>query len=156
MAEQPSSQVRHSTLPYTALSQSKLHEHGAFDASQGNGRSWRALLMITIAFTAGLGCAISHHFMGVRLHLRPVESISLSQAWISRFSTALAFLVKTALVISIGAAYTQRQWRGFSQQSFKTSDVDALTGVLGNIFNFFSSTIWFRHPVLTIVALVSW
>jgi hypothetical protein len=118
--------------------------------------SWRAPFTIVLALFAGLGFALAHHFMGLSLNNTPVAQVYISQAWISRFSTALAFLVKLALATSVGAAYTQHQWQRLRQQSFRTSEIDALTSVLANAFSFLSTTVWLRHPVLALMALVSW
>jgi hypothetical protein len=118
--------------------------------------SWRAPITILLALLTGLGFALAHHFMGVSLNNKPVDRVVVSQAWISRFSTALAFLVKLALATSVGAAYTQHQWQRLRQQDFRTSDIDALTSVLANAFSFLSSTVWFKQPVLAVMALVSW
>jgi hypothetical protein len=119
-------------------------------------KSWRAPLVILSALLAGLGFAIAHHLLGEHLDGRPVVDIPVSQAWVSRISTALAFLVKVALAVSVGTAYVQHQWLRFHKQSFKTKDVDALTGVLGNALSFVGSHIWLRHPLLTLMALISW
>lgn len=109
-----------------------------------------------IALFLGLGLALAHHFMGVSLNGKPIASVGIAQAWIFRFGTAIAFLVKLALATSVGAAYTQHQWQRLREQSFRISEVDALTSVLANAFNFLSSTIWLKHPVLALMALISW
>lgn len=109
-----------------------------------------------MALLAGFGVALAHHLMCTNLDGRAIADVPVSQAWISRFGTALAFLVKMTLAISVGAAYTQHQWMRLQRENFSTEDVDALTSVLGNVFSLFSSTVWTRHPLLTLVALVSW
>jgi len=119
-------------------------------------KSWRAPLIILLALVAGLLFALAHHVMGKRLNGKPVDDISVPQAWISRISTALAFAVKVTLAISVGTAYVQHQWLIFQRQSFMTEDVDALTSVLGNALSFTGSVVWFRHPLLTLMALISW
>ena len=119
-------------------------------------RSWRAPATIMVSLVLGVGLALAHHLMCDSLSGRPVNEVSISQPWISRFSTAFAFLVKTTLAIAVGTAYTQRQWLSFQRDSFRTADVDALTSVLGNIFSFFSTFVWLRYPLLSLTALVSW
>ena len=119
-------------------------------------RSWRAPTSIVAALLLGLGVALAHHFMNRYLHGKPVSDVKVSQAWISRFNTALAFLANTAFNIGVGTAFVQRQWLRLHQQSFRVSEVDSLTSVLGNIFSFFSSSVWCRHPILLSIALVSW
>lgn len=119
-------------------------------------KSWRAPLIILLALVAGLLFALAHHVMGKRLNGKPVDDISVPQAWISRISTALAFAVKVMLAISVGTAYVQHQWLKFHRQSFMTEDVDSLTSVLGNALSFTGSVVWLRHPLLTVMALISW
>ncbi|KAF2462933.1 uncharacterized protein BDR25DRAFT_320387 [Lindgomyces ingoldianus] len=119
-------------------------------------KSWRAPATILLALLMGLGVALAHHSMNVRLNNKPVAEIKVSQAWISRFSTALAFLTNTCFIVSVGASFTQRQWLRFHQQSFTIAQIDAVTGILGNLLGFFSSRVWFRHPILVLTALASW
>lgn len=119
-------------------------------------RSWRAPVTIILALVVGLGIALAHHAMGLSLHNRPVDNVGVSQAWIFRFATALAFLVKVAFATGVGNAYVQHQWLRLRQQPFRTNEVDALTSVLGSIFGFISSTVWFKHPILALMALITW
>jgi len=136
-------------------------QNPSFESKQPENRtlkskSWKAPATIVLALFLGLGFALAHHFMGSYLDNKPVSSISVSQAWISRFGTAMAFAVKIALATSVAAAYTQHQWLRLQQQSFRTEEVDALTSVLSNALSFMSSKVWVRHPMLAVVALVSW
>lgn len=66
-------------------------------------KSWKAPATIVLALFVGLVFALAHHFMGSYLDNKPVSSISVSQAWISRFGTAMAFAVKIALATSVAA-----------------------------------------------------
>jgi hypothetical protein len=142
---QPSLKPPNASLPWQAP-----------EPGRSSKASWRAPATILFALLIGLGFALAHHFMGLSLNNKPVAQVDISQAWISRFSTALAFLVKLALATSVGAAYTQRQWQRLRQQNLRTSEIDALTSVLANAFSFLSSTVWARHPLLALMALVSW
>jgi hypothetical protein len=126
------------------------------DTDRRGQRSWKALSVILASLSAGLGVALAHHFMNVYLDGKPVNKITLSQSWVSRFGTALAFLVKLSFTISVGAAFVQYQWMRFHKESFRIQDVDALTSVLGNFLSFFASSVWFRQPVLLTLGLVSW
>jgi hypothetical protein len=93
--------------------------------------------------------------MGFILAGRLVDDLPVSQAWVFRFSAALAFLVKTALAIAVGTAYAQQQWLRFHRYTFTLTEVDALTSVLGNALSLLGTTIWVTNPELTIIALVS-
>lgn len=114
-------------------------------------------MIITVGLLLGIGLALAHHFLNAYLDRRPVDSVTLlSQTWASRISTALAFMVKLSLATSVGAAYMQHQWLRFHEHDFNVEEVDSLTSILGNALNFFSSTVWLQHPILALVALVSW
>lgn len=126
------------------------------DGIKENCKSWRAPLFMFTSLTIGMGIALAHHFMCWSLDARAIGDIVVSQAWIFRISTALAFLVKIALAIGVGTAYIQHQWLLLRQKGFKTVEVDSMTSVLGNVFSFFSSAVWFSHPLLALMALVSW
>lgn len=108
------------------------------------------------ALTLGLVLALAQHFTYVSLDGKPVASISVSQAWVSRISTGLAFAVKVAFTICVGAAFIQHQWMRLRESPFKVVDVDTITSALGNLFCLFESTVWLRYPVLTLMAVVSW
>ncbi|PVH94144.1 hypothetical protein DM02DRAFT_693815 [Periconia macrospinosa] len=121
-----------------------------------SGKSWRAPAIILSTLLIGLGIALAHHFMNVSLDNVSIKDVRVSQAWISRFSTALAFLTKLSFTTSIGASFVQHQWLRFHQQSFKVREVDAVTSVLTDLLSLFSSLVWFRHPILVLTALASW
>ena len=112
-------------------------------------------MFILVALAAAIILAVGHHYMCLSLADKPVDKISVSQAWIFRFSATLAFLVKTALTVGVSTAYVQQQFLRFKRTTFILTDVDALTGVLGNAFSFFGTAIWFANPKLTLIALVS-
>jgi len=112
-------------------------------------------MFISVSLAAAIILAVGHHYMGLSLADKPIDDTPISQAWIFRFSAALAFLVKTALTVGVGTAYVQQQFLRFRRTTFILTDVDALTGVLGNAFSFFGTAIWLANPKLTLIALVS-
>lgn len=121
-----------------------------------NVASWRASATILSSLLLGLGIALAHHLMNSHLDQRPTHTVGLSQAWVSRFNTALAFLVKLAFTICVGATFVQRQWYSFHRHSFKVNEVDSITSVLGNALSFFDATVWIRNPLLAFAAAVAW
>jgi hypothetical protein len=108
------------------------------------------------ALVLGLAIALAQHFTYAHLDQKPVLSVQVSQAWVSRISTGLAFLVKPALTTCVGAAYVQYQWFRLRQDSFKVEDIDRLTGALGDLLCLFGSSVWYHYPTLTLMALISW
>jgi hypothetical protein len=151
MADPNSDSVNYVAVNHEDLSEGHLHPDRIT-----SGKSWRAPTIILFTLLVGLGVALAHHFMNVCLDNVPIEHVSVSQAWISRFSTALAFLAKLSFTTSIGASFVQHQWLRFHQQSFRVGEVDAVTSVLTDLLSLFSSSVWFRHPVLVMTALASW
>lgn len=119
-------------------------------------KSWRAPLTMGVALLAGLGFSLAHHFMNQSLNGTPVTEVSISQTWVSRFGTALAFLVKMCFTVAVGVAYVQHQWWKSHRRAFSVRELDALTTVLSNVFSFVTSCVWLSSPLLTIVALISW
>lgn len=105
-------------------------------------------------FALGLGFAVKHHVLTSQLNNKPVADVALPQAWVLRFGTALAFLTKLALATNVGAAYVQYQWLELYAHSHTIREIDVLTSVLGNVFSFLDSTVWFRRPALALMALV--
>jgi hypothetical protein len=117
---------------------------------------WRAHTIMFLTLFAGAATALGHHFMNVSLNETQVDQAKLSQAWASRFSTSLAFLVQFFFATSVGVAFVQRQWLNFHHNPYKVDEVDSLTGILGNIFDFFGDLVWLRNPMLTMVAIIAW
>jgi hypothetical protein len=108
------------------------------------------------ALLLGVLFATSQHLMNDYLNKRDVNSVNISSSWVSRLNTALAFLVKTCFVITIGVAFIQRQWLNMHNEWLRVGEIDALTGILGNFFNFFNFSVWAHHPLLTLMALFAW
>lgn len=155
--ESPSKRGTYSQVAMENSAASQQSEDQESDESTAKNTSSRNAPMVMLsALALGLAIALAHHFMNAQLNGQPVDRISLSQAWVSRFGTSLAFLAKTAFALSVGAAFVQHQWHAFHKQSLRVDEVDALTSVLGNIFSFFTSAVWLRTPSLAIMALVAW
>lgn len=138
----------------------KLQQHDTMKAESsapgGPPKSWKAPIIMMTSLAMGVGSALAHHFMCQNLDGQPVDNIALSQAWVSRFSTAIAFLVKLTFAVCVGTAYVQHQWLRVRQQPFRAEEIDALTTILGNAFSFVTSSVWTRHPVLALMAIISW
>ena len=134
--------------PTVTLKRTQFRNHGT--------PSWTAPLTMVLAFFAGLVVILAQHFTYSYLNEREVDSISVSQSWISRISTGLAFAIKVALIVCVGTAFVQHQWLRFNQESFTVNEVDTLGSALGNTSRLFVSTVWVSHPLLAFMAIVSW
>lgn len=114
-----------------------------------------SLLYMLATLIAGVSIAVGHHLFYSRLNGQPVDT-QLSQTWVNRIGTALAFVVKLFFVAAVGIAYTQYQWRTISRKPWKIRQIDSLTGVVNNAWFFYDISLWTRVPVLTVIAAVSW
>lgn len=117
---------------------------------------WRAFFTIIISLLLGLAVALAHHFVNQYFDGKSVDRAPLSQSWVLRFGTGLAFLAKAAFVLSVGASYVQYQWLKLQSQAFRMDEIDSLTDILGNALNFVCSLVFFREPVVSLVAVVAW
>jgi hypothetical protein len=116
---------------------------------------WRAPTFMLGAFLAGLAFALGHHFFYKRLDGVTVKS-NTQQQWVIRGGSAFAFCVKVLLVVSTGTAFAQNLWLSLSWNAHIVSDVDSMFAVLGNALKFANLKLWFKHPILFIIALFTW
>ncbi|KAL6249931.1 hypothetical protein RBB50_002232 [Rhinocladiella similis] len=117
-------------------------------------KATRLLTMIG-SLLAGFVLAIVQCIFYWYLSSKTVGS-TIPQAWASRIGTALAFLVKLLFATAASTAYIQRQWLALSKTSFKIRRTDSLTGILGNVLLFRDFKLWWTHPLLSCLALVTW
>lgn len=103
-----------------------------------------------------MALAIGHHFFYARFNNQKVDETSISQGWIIRIGTGMAFLVQTLFVVSASIACTQQQWVTARSKPFKISQIDTLFSVLGDMLSFLKSLLWLRFPVLSFIAGIVW
>ena len=88
-----------------------------------------------------------------------VEQTSVSQEWIVRIGTGMAFVSKTLLVVSASIIYAQHHWLSTASKSFKIRQIDTMSSILGIVLGFTKSSVWllfsdtcasgWRHVVFT-------
>jgi hypothetical protein len=105
---------------------------------------------------SGIALSIGHHFFYAIFDGRRVDEVSISQTWIIRFGTGIAFIAKTLLVVAASIAFVQQQWSALARHQFKVRQIDTITSVLGNAFCFLESRLWLRFPILSIMAIIAW
>ena len=104
---------------------------------------------------AGTAAAVGHHLFYNHYNDRPVRD-STEQRYISNGGTAFAFLVKMFLAIATGTAYVQLFWLSLKTASRRLERVDRLYSILGNVTLFWDLGLWFRNPLLSTLAIVTW
>ncbi|KAF2158720.1 hypothetical protein M409DRAFT_61436 [Zasmidium cellare ATCC 36951] len=133
-----------------------INDSGTDSSHKTRLRSWNAPVSILTAVLVGLLIALAHHFTNEYLDGKAVDDVYISQSWITRIGTGLAFVAKLAFTVAVEIAFVQHQWQSFHRQTFRIDEVDTLTGALGNIFGLLQSTVWFRHPLLAFLVLIAW
>lgn len=125
---------------------------------------WRSPTILVGALVAGLLLAGIHHAFyrslngaTVSSELIKVGSYSASQQQINiAAGTALAFLVKAALVLSTSVAYTQLLFRYMSIKSFTLTKLDDWHSALNNVVSLVVIVTDYRYPLIAFVAINTW
>jgi hypothetical protein len=116
----------------------------------------RSFFWMVLSLLSGIALSVGHHFFYAMFDGLQVDYVPISQTWIIRIGTVFAFAVKTLLVVAVSIAFVQHQFLALSNHQFKIRQIDTLTGVLGNALSFLESRIWFRFPLLTLLAGAAW
>lgn len=124
-------------------------------------------VMVT-SFLTGIAAAIGHHFFyqGLAGTEAPdgtytVAGMSMTKQEVNLAAgTALAFIVKAAMVLTVAIAYTQLFWT-FAKSASKTkgiklSQLDATASARSNIVAFMKFPAFRSQPTLVLLALISW
>lgn len=117
---------------------------------------WRVPTTIAVAFLAGLLFAIGHHLFFASLAGSLLDENVFNQQHNLAIGSAFAFLVRAALVISIGATYYQVLWRTLLGSGLQLQTVDALAGLLESLINLASWQVWSTGPLLVFIAAIAW
>lgn len=113
------------------------------------------LVLIITNLILGIAFAVGHHLFYASLNGEIVGSPS-QQEWYLRIGTGLSFLVRALLSASIGSAYIQLLWYSVKSTATSLKGVDALLGVLHNVWDLAVWELWRTRPILTTVALAIW
>lgn len=127
---------------------------------------WQAATTIILSLTAGVLLAVGHHVFYDNLHGRQAGAddweilgsrVSPQQLNIA-IGTALAYLVKTFLLLALSTAYLQLIWRSLLRTSkgFTLGDLDIVFSGLSNIISVAKVWVWRKLPLLFALAVVAW
>jgi len=153
MAGKGDASPRYAIIQPVAQDSMRLKQHASQRWSLDQNRSF---LWMILSLFSGIALSVGHHFFYARFDGLLVGEVPIDQTWIIRIGTIFAFAAKTLLVIAASAAFIQQQWLALSRNEFKIRQIDTMTGVLGNAFSLFASRIWFRFPLLALMAGVTW
>jgi hypothetical protein len=116
---------------------------------------WKAPTFMIGSLVIGFAFALGHHFYYRSWNHQLVRD-NTQQEWITRIGTGFAFIIKMFLVIAAGTAYIQHLWASFRSHPATIDNVDSMFDVLGNAWKFLEVKLWFRRPILVILAAVPW
>lgn len=131
---------------------------------------WFGPASMLSALFAGLASALGHHFFYNNLSGKDVPSgsyhvagydsgISKQQSNVA-LGTALAFAVKTCLVLAVSTAYVQLFWKALIEQSPSKPptlrSIDKGYSALRNAILLLNFSGWRRFPLLFTMALATW
>jgi hypothetical protein len=115
-----------------------------------------------VAFICGILLAVGHHLFYSRLAGKPTTTgdyqllnVSKQQVY-TAIGTAFAFLVKAALALALSMAYTQVVWKAVKRQETTLSTINTLFSILGNVSAFMSVSLWWKYPLLFLLAITVW
>ena len=127
---------------------------------------WQAPTTVVLALAAGVLFAAGHHLFYKSLDGTPAANIGYnilgSQVSPQQLNiaggTAFAFLVKACLVTALATAYVQLFWRAMLRKSREVTleRLDTTFSALSNVHYLLKLWIWWRYPVLFLLALIAW
>ncbi|KAI1640731.1 hypothetical protein F4809DRAFT_661702 [Biscogniauxia mediterranea] len=125
--------------------------------AKGNtpGGSWENPATMVSALVLGAVAAIGHDRLYAFFDGRPVGT-NLEQQAITNAGTALAFLAKVFFTVATGTAFAQQFFHSLRRKQESISHLDMLFGLSENILPLLNARLWFRHPVLLVIGLVTW
>lgn len=129
---------------------------------------WRAPTTIIAALMCAIIFALGHHLFYQYLDGSSASSdvydilgsnVSVQQLNIA-VGTAFALLFKTSLDVALSSVFIQLVWRALSAKSdastIRLDALDAIFDVLTNIFALFEARVWWRYPLLFLLATTAW
>ena len=78
------------------------------------------------------------------------------QQWVTRAGAAAEFILKLSLATATSAAYIQWLWFQLRTDTPKVERLDTMFSVLGNAWEFTNLRFWLHHPLLALLAAVTW
>jgi hypothetical protein len=112
-------------------------------------------------FVAGIFVAVGHHLFYSRLDGSLVRdsgdgSPYLTQTWIIRYGTALAFFAKAMLASAVVVAYKQHMWINLRSKANTLTTIDAMFAATHDVYAALSPSLWLRARIPALMALITW
>ena len=118
------------------------------------------------ALMFGILLAIGHHIFYNSLSGKPAATdnfqVLRGQLTVSKqkvaitIGTSFAFLIKAALTLAVSIAYTQIVWKTIKRQETSLLTINTLFSILGSLLSFLRVTVWWKYPLLLLLAITVW
>jgi len=131
-------------------------------SSKNGGIHWRACTTMVTSLIFGILLAFGHHVFYNSLSDKPVgvpETVIIGvtrQQLNLTLGALFAFLVKVFLVVAITTAYTQIMWKDIKKQATRLTTIDMIFDVISNFWSLLSFSVWWKYPLLFLLALTTW
>ena len=129
---------------------------------------WLSPTVTLIATIAGIAFAIAHYvfYQSLSGTAAPTDNYTVLGSSIPRqqantaICTALAFLVKSSLVLAVSISYVHVFWRiakaRTSRRPMTLAILDKRFSALGNPFLLVDFRVWWTAPLLLLLAVTAW
>ncbi|KAI0410468.1 hypothetical protein F5X98DRAFT_359526 [Xylaria grammica] len=126
---------------------------------------WRAPTSILGSLLIGAILSVGHHLYHASLDGtfsegdRIIAGYHISnQTFTTAIGTGFAFIVRAFLTFAVSGAYVQVFWKAatHSRKDNTLEEIDAMFSILSNLFAFCWSSVWWKYPLLFLIALVAW
>lgn len=127
---------------------------------------WVAPTTMLVALLSAALLALGHHLFYAHLSGTPTPSGSYvvagksvpKQQLNTALGTAFAFLVKASLTLAVSVAYFQTFWRAMKQKKEHPTfdELDCTFSALGNVVSLLNVRKFWRHPLLLLLATITW
>jgi hypothetical protein len=134
--------------------------------SRPSGRSggihWRAYTTMVTSLLLGILLALGHHLFYNSLDGKPVGASEHVIRGVTRqqlnltLGTLFAFLVKAFLAVAVTTVYTQIAWRAIKKRATTLGTIDTIFHVVSNFWSLISFSVWWKYPLLLLLALTMW
>jgi hypothetical protein len=123
---------------------------------------WRAYATMVASLLFGVLLALGHHLFYSHLNGKPVGAPEHVIKGVTRqqlnltLGTLFAFLVNAFLGIAVTTSYTQIVWRAIKKRATTLDTIDTVFHVVTNFWSLFYFSVWWKYPLLLVLALTIW
>jgi hypothetical protein len=126
-----------------------------------HGIHWTTSATILTAWVSGILLAVGHHLFYNSLDGKSVAAgyllDGLSRQQLSfALGTMFAFIVNSLLALALSTSYLQIVWKTIKQRETPLPTIDTIFSGTVTIFSLRRLDIWWRYPLLSLLALAFW